>query len=117
MAGVAVDEPAMAEAEHEMTPAQMAALLDAALRCGHPLTYLDTTIATYRMLGRANDATTTALMGRLYAEGEIELLMSLRAAWKRGEVRSPADMVGWARKAPPNDGQHCAFHTRSFPRL
>ena len=76
-----------------MTPAQMAALVDVALRSRYPLTYFDTAMATFRMIGRDTDATSTAVMGRLYAEAEIELLMSLRATWKRGEVRNPESVL------------------------
>ena len=90
----AVREASMIPAEDVMGPAQMAALLDAALRVADPLSYLDTTAMTFRALGRGKDARATAWMGCLYAEGEIELLMSLRATWRMGRVRSPESIVG-----------------------
>ena len=80
--------------ELRMTPHQMAALVDAALRTRHPLTYFDTAMAIFRTIGRDEDATATAVMGCLYAEGEIERLMVLRAAWRMGRARHPADVVG-----------------------
>lgn len=83
----------MTEAELRMTPAQMAALLDAALRTRHPLTYLDTAMATFRTIGRDADASATAVLGCLYAEGEIELLMALRSTWRLGHARDPASVV------------------------
>ena len=76
----------MPHAEDTMTPAQMAALVDAAFQSRHPLTYFDTTMATFRAIGRETDATVAAMMGFLYADREIELLMSLRAKWKRGQA-------------------------------
>ena len=84
----------MAEAEHRMIPAQMAALVDAAFRTHHPLTFLDVAMATFRMLGRSADASATAAMGFLYSEGEIEILMRLRATWKLGFVRDPESVIG-----------------------
>lgn len=75
--------------ERQMTPTQMATLVDTAFRNRHSLTYLDTTMATFRMIGRNIDADAVALMGCLYAEDEIELLMRLRASWKSGEARHP----------------------------
>ena len=83
----------MIHAEDILTPAQMAALVDTALQSRYPLTYFDTTMATFRAIGRDTDATATAMMGCLYAEGEIEILMSLRATWKRGEVRNPESVL------------------------
>lgn len=41
------------------------------------------------MIGRNDDAEATAVLGCLYAEGEIELLLSLRATWRRSEERCP----------------------------
>lgn len=84
----------MAEDEHRMTPVQMAALVDAAFRSRHPLTFLDVAMATFRMVGRDVDASATAAMGFLYAEGEIEILMRLRATWKLGYVRDPESVIG-----------------------
>lgn len=74
-----------------MTPAQMAALVDAAFRSSHPLTFLDATVTTFKVFGRDSDAATVAWMGYLLNKGEVEALMSLRAAWRRGEARSPAE--------------------------
>ena len=84
----------MTHTEDTMIPAQMAALVDAAFLTRHPLTYFDTAMATFRMIGRDADAAATAVMGWLYAEGEIELLMSLRATWKGGQVRNPESILG-----------------------
>lgn len=77
--------------EPRMTPAQLASLVDAAWRCPHPLTFLDTVVVTLKALGRHADGTTVAWIGCLHAEGEVEILMALRAAWRRGDDRSPAD--------------------------
>ncbi len=74
-----------------MTPAQMAVLVDAALSNRDPRTFLDSAAVTFRMLGRTGDATATAWIGCLLAEGEIEVLLSLRAAWRQGHARNPAD--------------------------
>ena len=90
----AFHEASMIPAEDAMGPAQMAALLDAALRVADPLSYLDTTAMTFRALGRGDDARAATWMGCLYAEGEIELLMSLRATWKMGRIRSPESIIG-----------------------
>ena len=84
----------MTHAEDTLTPAQMAALVDAAFQTRHPLAYFDTAMATFRAIRRDADAAATAMMGFLYAEGEIELLMSLRATWKRGQVRDPESILG-----------------------
>ncbi len=84
----------MTHVEDTLTPAQMAALMDAAFRTRHPLTYFDTAMATFRTIGRDVDAAATAMIGFLYAEGEIELLMSLRTTWKRGQVRDPESVLG-----------------------
>jgi hypothetical protein len=83
-----------------MTPYQMASLLDAAFRSLHPLTFLDTAALTFRMIGREADNVSTAWIGCLYAEGEMELLMSLRAAWERGEERCPRKVA-----------KHAAWHS------
>ena len=83
----------MPQAE-DMTPAQMAALVDAASQSRHPLSYFDTTMATFRTIGREADAAATAMMGSLYADGEIELLMTLRATWKRGQAQNPESILG-----------------------
>ena len=74
-----------------MTPAQMATLVDAAFSNLHPLSLLDSAAVTFRMLGRTGDATATAWIGCLLAEGELEVLLSLRAAWRQGHARDPAD--------------------------
>ena len=83
----------MTHVEDTMTPAQMAALIDTAFRNRHSLTYLDMTMTTFRMIGRCADAEIVALMGCLYAGDEIELLMRLRASWKRGEPRHPRTVL------------------------
>lgn len=72
-----------------MTPAQMASLVDAAFRSPHPLAFFDSAAMTFRMIGRLVDCTTVAWIGCLYAEGEMEILMGLKAAWRRGEERCP----------------------------
>ena len=90
----------MAQTELTMTPAQMAFLLDSAFRHPRPLDFLDATVMTLRMVGRPIDGTTAAWIGCLLAEEEMEILMSLRAAWLRNEARSPANggsMPAWVR--------------------
>ncbi len=82
-----------------MSPTQMASLVDAALRCLHPLCFLDSAVMTFKVLGRNEDATATAWMGCLLAEGEIEALLNLRATWKRGQARSPADAARQVAKS------------------
>ena len=77
--------------ELKMTPVQLAALVDAAFRTPHPLSFLDAAVLTLKTVGRHGDGTTTAWIACLYAEGEIEAVMSLRAAWRRGEDRSAAE--------------------------
>ena len=72
-----------------MTPSQMVSLIDAAFRAPHPLSFFESAGTIFNMIGRREDGTATAWIGCLYAEGEIELLMSLRAAWQRGENRCP----------------------------
>lgn len=81
----------MTDTELKMTAQQRASLLDAALGGPHPLAFLDSAVMTLEMVGRHEDGTAAAWIGCLYAEGEIELLMGLRAAWRRGEDRSPAE--------------------------
>lgn len=83
----------MSDAEIKMTPQQMAGLLDVAFRCPHPLAFLDSAVTTFKMVGRHEDGTATAWAGCLYAEGEIEVLMRLRAAWRKGEKRSAAEAM------------------------
>lgn len=83
----------MIQAEITLTPEQLAGLVDAAFQSRYPLPYLDTAMATFRMVGRNSDASAIALMGFLYAEGEIELLMSLRATWRRGQIRDPESIL------------------------
>lgn len=75
--------------EPRMTPAQKIALINAALRAPHPLSFFDSAAMTFNMIERRGDGSTTAWIGCLYAEGEIEVLMSLRAAWQRGEDQCP----------------------------
>lgn len=87
--------------EPRMTPAQKTALVDAALRARHPLSFLDSAVVTFNLIGRHEDGATTAWMGCLYAEGEIEILLSLRAAWKRGEDRCPKMAAGQALRLMP----------------
>lgn len=67
----------------------MVSLLDAAFQAPNPLSFLESASGTFNMIGRRADGTATAWIGCLYAEGEIELLMSLRAAWQRGEHSCP----------------------------
>ncbi|RYB01448.1 hypothetical protein [Lichenibacterium ramalinae] len=75
----------------QMTPPQMAKLLDAALSMPDPLSYLDGTVSLFKVFGRNADANAAAWIGCLYAEGEIEVLMSLRWEWRRGRHKSPAE--------------------------
>ena len=79
----------MFDSEPTMTPSQMAALVDAALGAQHPLSFFDSAVATFNVIGRHRDGTAAAWIGCLYAENEIELLLSLRSAWRRGEDRCP----------------------------
>lgn len=81
----------MSVVEPEMTAARLASLVDAAFRTPHPLTFRDAVVTTLKTIGRHADGATTAWIGCLYAEGEVEVLMGLRAAWLRDEHRSPAD--------------------------
>ena len=74
-----------------MTPVQMATLVDAALGNLCPLSFLDSAAVTFRMLGRVKDATTATWIGCLLVEGEIEVLLNLRAAWRQGHAPNPAD--------------------------
>lgn len=83
----------MTHAQDVMTPAQMAALVNTAFAMRHPLTYLDTTMSTFRAVGRDADAHVVALIGCLYAEREIELLMRLKAAWKLGQAMDPESVI------------------------
>jgi hypothetical protein len=84
---------------HTMTPTQMAALLDAAMRLPAPLTYFDGAVSLFKVLGRHEDATATAWMGCLFAEDEIEILLTLRTAWRRGEAKSPAEAMRIAARS------------------
>jgi hypothetical protein len=92
---------------HTMTPAQMAALLEAAMRLPAPLTYLDGAVSLFKVLGRHEDAKATAWMGCLFAEGEIEVLLTLRTAWRRGEAKSPSEAM---RIASQSGIGRSAFH-------
>ena len=95
-------EPAMPlHPELRMTPAQKITLTDAALRAPQPLSFLDSAVTTFNMIGRHHDGFTTAWIGCLYAEGEIEALMSLRAAWQRGEDQCPEAAAGRLLRSMP----------------
>jgi hypothetical protein len=83
----------MIHTENTLTPEQLAGLVDVALQNRHTLSYLDTAMATFRMVGRNSDASAIALLGFLYAEGEIELLMRLRATWKLGRIRNAESIL------------------------
>lgn len=74
-----------------MTSAQMAGLVDAAFRSPRPETFLSMAAGMFEMLGRIEDAASAGWMGYLLHRGEVEALMSLRAAWRRGEVRDPGE--------------------------
>ena len=87
--------------ELRMTPPQMAAFVDAALQAPHPLSFFDAAVSAFRLVGRQADSTTSAWIGCLYAEGEIELLMSLRASWRRGEDRCPKMAARHALRCQP----------------
>ena len=76
-----------------MTAQQMAALLDTVMSMPAPVAYLDGAASLFSLLGRHDDAYTAAWIGILTAGDEIEVLMSLRAAWCRGETRSPVGMM------------------------
>ena len=84
----------MAYAEREMAPHQMLRLVDAAFRSPCPIAFLDSAVQTFRMIKRHKDATAVALLGCLFAEREIELLMTLWSAWKRGHARTPESVIG-----------------------
>lgn len=81
----------MSHDEPTMTVTQKASLVDAAFRHSSPLDFLDAVMVTLRTVDRPKDAMTAAWLGCLYAEGELEILMGLRAAWRRGEDRSPSE--------------------------
>ena len=85
----------MAEAVQQprLTAREMAGLLDMAMSTSDLVAYLDGAASLLSLLGRHDDAYAAAWMGILAAGGEIEILMSLRAAWCRGEARSPVGMV------------------------
>ena len=76
-----------------MTARQMAGLLDIAMSMPDPVVYLDGAASLFGLLGRHDDAYAAAWMGILAAGDEIEILMGLRAAWCRGEARSPVGMM------------------------
>lgn len=77
----------------KMTPQQMAGLLDTAMLMPEPLPYLESAISLFTMLRRGEDAWAVTWLHHLVAEEEIEVLMSLRAAWRRGETRSPVGVI------------------------
>ncbi len=79
-------------AELRMIPCQMAVFLDVAMRMPAPLGYLNSAVNLFGRLGRHEDARSAAWIGCLLAEDEIEVLMRLRGAWRRGEVRDPVDV-------------------------
>lgn len=74
-----------------LLPTQLVALLDAGWHMPSPPTYFDDAASLFRASGREEDARSVAWLGCLFAEHEIEVLLRLRAAWKRGQARSPAD--------------------------
>ncbi len=73
-------ETFMYTTRQKMTPAQLAALVDEALRTHHPLSFLDSAVVTFKTIGRHEDGTAAAWIRCLYAEGEIEAIMCLRTA-------------------------------------
>ena len=87
-----------------MNGAQLAALLDAAMQSPYPLSFLDAVVTSFKTIGRHKDATAAAWVGCLYAEGEIEPLMSLRAAWIRGEETSPREAARVVARAYSRSG-------------
>ena len=84
---------AMAVQQPRMTARELTGLLDIAMSMPDPVAYLDGAASLFGLLGRHDDAYAAAWMGILAAGDEIEILMSLRAAWCRGEARSPVGMV------------------------
>ena len=69
----------------------MASLVDTALQRPHTLVLLDTIVKTLVMVGRNEDAAAVAWIAHLYDRREIEVLLSLRTAWRWGITRNPAD--------------------------
>lgn len=59
-------------AEDTMSPCQMAALLDTALRLPEPLRYLIGAVSLFKLLDRHQDAEAVTWIGCLLVEGEIE---------------------------------------------
>ena len=78
-------------AADKMSPAAMASLVDTALQCPHTLVLLDTVVKTLVMFGRNEDAAAVAWIAHLYDQSEIEMLLRLRAEWRQGIARNPAD--------------------------
>ena len=74
-----------------MSPAQAAELIDAAFRSPQPLVFLDTVLGTFGMLGRKDDAAAVFWLAYLFEIGEVEALLRLRAAWRQGLARDPAE--------------------------
>ena len=73
----------MSEGQNEfslrMTPGQFVSLLDSAMRNRRPLAYLLRTMFRFKMLERVDDAMAIKHMAPLFADGEIEMLLLLRA--------------------------------------
>ncbi len=62
--------------------------------------YLDGAVSLFKLLDRIEDAKAAVWIGCLYAEGEIEVLMTLRAAWRSGEDKCPGEAAHSGRTRP-----------------
>lgn len=81
----------MSSNEQQMTTGQLVALVDATICSPHPLSFIDAVVTVFKSVGRHQDCTAAAWIGCLYAEGEIEMLLGLRAAWERGQHLSAGE--------------------------
>ena len=70
-----------------MTPAQLVDLVDAALRSRKPAAYLTGVRASFQDVGRPRDAEATHMLSAMFEDGEIEMVLSLRAEWNRAAQR------------------------------
>ena len=76
-----------------MTPGALASLVDTAFRCSNTPAFLDTIARTFAMVGRHEDAAAVGWIAHLHDRKEVEALLRLRAAWRRGFSRNPADVA------------------------
>lgn len=70
-----------------MTPAQLIDLVDAAMLSRQPAVHLADVRASLREAGRFRDAEATHMLAVMFEDGEIEMVLSLRAEWDRAARR------------------------------